>query len=129
MLEFDGDTAAMEGLMSLAVNLPTSEWSDATPDAAELALAELALKFRHAEMLAAIKERIPTRHAIGVVFGTGEHGRTIMRAVDIGQEERDRVLEMTSKILEIGSGNGDETRLFLAALAEAGSVFLEQENS
>lgn len=129
LLEFDGSESAIEGLMSLAVNLPTSEWSDATPDAAELALADLALKFRHAEMLAAIKERIPTRHAIGVVFGTGEHGKTVMRAVDIGQEERDRVLEMTTQILEVGSRNGDEVRLLLAALAEAGSLLLELENS
>lgn len=128
LLEFDGSEEAMEGLVSLAVNLPTADWTDATPDVAELALADMALKFRHAEMLAAIKERTPTRHAIGLVFGTGEHGRTIMRAIDVGQEEQQRVLEMTSKILEVGSGHSDETRLFLAALAEAGSMLLEREN-
>jgi hypothetical protein len=128
LLEFDGSEEAMEGLVSLAVNLPTTDWTDATPDAAELALADMALKFRHAEMLAAIKERTPTRHAIGLVFGTGEHGRTIMRAIDVGREEQQRVLEMTSKILEVGSGNSDETRLLLAALAEAGSMLLEREN-
>jgi hypothetical protein len=129
LLEFDGAPTAKEGLVSLAVNLPTSEWTDATPDMAELALADLALKFRHAEMLAAIKGRKPTRHAIGLVFGTGEQGKTIMRAVDVGREERKRVLEMTQKILEIGTGGTSETRLFLAALAEAGSMLLEQEDS
>ena len=128
LLEFDGSEEAMEGLVSLAVNLPTTDWSDATPDVAELALADMALKFRHAEMLAAIKERTPTRHAIGLVFGTGEHGKTIMQAIDVGLEEQQRVLEMTSKILEIGSGNSDDTRLFLAALAEAGSMLLERGN-
>lgn len=128
LLEFDGSEGAMEGLISLAVNLPPSEWSDATPDVAELALADLALKFRHAEMLAAIKDRTPTRHAIGLVFGTGERGKTVMRAIDVGQEERARVLEMTSKILEVASSK-DEARLFLAALAEAGSLLLEQEKS
>ncbi len=128
LLEFDGSVEAMEGLVSLAVNLPTTDWSDATPDTAELALADMALKFRHAEMLAAIKERTPTRHAIGLVFGTGEHGKTIMRAIDVGQEEQQRVQEMTSKILEIGSINPEEARLFLAALAEAGSMLLEREN-
>lgn len=128
VLEFDGSLDAMEGLVSLAVNLPTSEWTDATPDAAELALADLALKFRHAEMLAAIKERTPTRHAIGLVFGTGEHGRTIMRAIDIGNDEQRRVLEMTSKILELETGNPEDQRLFLAALAEAGSMLLERED-
>ncbi|WP_306602395.1 ATP-binding protein [Azonexus sp.] len=128
LLEFDGSEEAMEGLVSLAVNLPTTDWSDATPDVAELALADMALKFRHAEMLAAIKERIPTRHAIGLVFGTGEHGKTTMRAIDVGQEEQQRVLEMTSKILEVGSGSADDTRLLLAALAEAGSMLLEREN-
>ena len=128
LLEFDGTDEAMEGLVSLAVNLPTSDWSDTTPDAAELALADMALKFRHAEMLAAIKERTPTRHAIGLVFGTGEYGKTIMRAIDVGREEHQCVLEMTRKILEVRSGNSDETRLFLAALAEAGSMLLEREN-
>lgn len=129
LLEFDGSESAIEGLVSLAVNLPTTEWSDATPDAAELALADLALKFRHAEMLAAIKDRTPTRQAIGLVFGTGEHGKTVMRAIDIGQEERARVIEMTGRILEIVGHNTDDARLFLAALAEAGSLLLEQENS
>lgn len=128
LLEFDGSAEAMEGLVSLAVNLPTTDWTDATPHAAELALADMALKFRHAEMLAAIKERTPTRHAIGLVFGTGEHGKTIMRAIDVGREEQQKVLEMTSKILEVGSGNSDETRLLLAALAKAGSMLLEREN-
>lgn len=129
LLEFKGTEVAMEGLVSLAVNLPTTEWSDSTPDAAELALADMALKFRHAEMLAAIKERTPTRQAIGLVFGTGEHGKTIMQTIDIGQDERNRVLEMTGKILELGARNIDESRLFLAALAEAGSLLMEQKHS
>lgn len=128
LLEFDGSEEAVEGLVSLAVNLPTTDWTDATPDAAELALADMALKFRHAEMLAAIKERTPTRRAIGLVFGTGEHGKTIMRAIDVGREEQERVLEMACKILEVGSAKSDETRLLLAALAEAGSLLLEREN-
>lgn len=129
LLEFDGSEAAMEGLVSLAVNLPATDWSDSTPNTAELALADMALKFRHAEMLAAIKERIPTRQAIGLVFGTGEHGKTLMRAIDVGQEERSRVLEMASQILELGAHNKNEVRLFLAALAEAGSLMMEQESS
>lgn len=128
ILEFDGSDATIEGFVSLAVNTPPSEWSDATSNAAELALADLALKFRHAEMLAAIKERRPTRHAIGLVFGTGEHGKTVMRAIDVGQDEQERVLEMSSKILEIGANNSYDTRLILAALAEAGSLLLEKEN-
>jgi hypothetical protein len=128
LLKFDGSEEAMEGLASLAVNLPMADWSDATPDAAELALADMALRFRHAEMLAAIKDRVPTRHAIGLVFGTGEHGRTIMRAIDVGREEQQRVLEMTSKILQVRSSSSDDARLFLAALAEAGSMLLEREN-
>ena len=62
------------------------------------------------------------------MFGTGEYGKTIMRAIDVGREEHQCVLEMTRKILEVRSGNSDETRLFLAALAEAGSMLLEREN-
>ncbi|NCC04947.1 MAG: ATP-binding protein [Proteobacteria bacterium] len=127
LLEFDGTNAAIEGLMGLAVNLPPSEWTDATPDAAELALADMALKFRQAEMFAAIKERAPTRHAIGLVFGTGEHGKTVMRAIDIGQDEQKCVQALTSEIIKVGSHLSDDPRLFLAALAEAGSILLEQE--
>lgn len=126
LLEFDGTAVTIEGLMGLAVNLPPTEWSDSTPDEAELALADMALKFRHAEMLAAVKERVPTRHAIGLVFGTGEQGRTVMRAIDVGQEEQENVLAMTNKIMEVGSRYSDEPRLFLAALAEAGAMLLGQ---
>lgn len=127
LLEFDGSEPAMEGLVSLAANLPSTDWSDSTPNTAELTLADMALKFRHAEMLAAIKERTPTRQAIGLVFGTGEHGKTVMRAIDVGQEERSRVMEMTGQILELCAHNKDESRLFLAALAEAGTLMMEQE--
>jgi hypothetical protein len=125
---YDSSAAAMEGLISLAVNLPPKDWSDATAKEAELALADLALKFRHAEMLAAVKDRSPTRHAVGLVFGTGEQGRTVMRAIDVGVEETKAVREMAENILNICSKSTEDERLFLAAIAEVGSILLEKEH-
>src|SRR5262249_30658468 len=66
--EFRGTDAEIEALASLALNRPARDWSDRDPDRAALELADLALQFRRAETLARVKGRLPTRHALAVVF-------------------------------------------------------------
>jgi hypothetical protein len=92
LIEFGGAVEEIEGLARFALNKPARDWSDRDPDRAALELAELALRFRQAEALARVKDRVPTRHALAVVFGTGEAGRTVMRSVDIADSERAEVV-------------------------------------
>jgi hypothetical protein len=74
----------------MALNKPPCDWSDRDPDRAALALADLALRFRQAEVLARVKGREPKQHALAVAFGTGEAGTTLMEAFAISEAERSR---------------------------------------
>jgi hypothetical protein len=121
LMSFGGATHEIEGLAGFALNKPPRDWSDRDPDRAALELAELALRFRHAEALAGVKNRAPTRHALAVVFGTGESGRTVMRSVDIADSEREEVSGLTEGLLAVLNGAGVDARLMMAALAEAGA--------
>src|SRR5258706_16462535 len=89
---------AFEDSVGLAVNRAARELTDLDFDRATMAVADLALQFRHAEMLAAVRNRKPSRLAIGVVVGTGESGQTTMRTNDGGHDEREPVPEMEDKL-------------------------------
>ena len=129
VVEFGGTADEIEGLASFALNKPARDWSDRDPDRAALELAELALRFRQAEALARVKDRVPTRHALAVVFGTGETGRTVMRSVDIADSERAEVAGLAEDLLAVLSGAGVDTRLITAALAEAGARAAEGDDA
>jgi hypothetical protein len=129
LVNFSGTADEIEALASFALNKPPREWSDRDPDRAALELAELALRFRHAEALARVKDRVPTRHALAVVFGTGEAGRTVMSSVDIADSERDEVTGLAEHVLAVLSGAGVDTRLIMAALAEAGARAADGDNA
>jgi hypothetical protein len=100
----------------------TLRWSDSDPDRAAIALADLALRLRHAELLARIKGREPTQHALAIAFGTGEEGAAVMEAFGISDAERSEVGVLTRKLTRILEDSGAERRLLLAALAEAGTA-------
>jgi hypothetical protein len=115
----------MEAIASFAINKPIRDWTDRDPDQAALALADLALKFRHAELLSRVKGREPSQHAVGVVFGTGERGRTVMETFDISEEEQAEVAELGERVANLLRRSGAKHRLLLAALAQAGTRTIE----
>ena len=121
LVEFDGSIEAFESIASLAVNKPPREWSDRDPDRAAMALAGLALEFRQAETFARVKGRAPHRHALAVVFGTGEEGRTLIESFDVSESELDEVRKLSSALTRILDQAGLDRRIALAALAEAGA--------
>ena len=118
--EFDGRQENMESVAGLVVHKPARDWSDMDPSQAALELAELALRFRQAEMLARVQGREPTQHAVAVVFGTGEAGRTVMKSFNVSDMERVEVGEMAEKVISMLKGFGLDGELLLATLAEAG---------
>lgn len=125
LTRFEGTEEDMEALAGLAVNKPPRDWADRDRDQAGLELADFALKFRHAEVLASVKGREPTRHALGIVFGTGEQGRTVMKSFDIGTEEEAQVEALASELMDRIGEVSTDGRLALAALARVGSRLLE----
>ena len=118
--EFEGCQEEMESIAGLVVHKPARDWSDMDPSQAALELAELALRFRQTEMLARVQGREPTQHAVAVVFGTGEAGRTVMKSFTVPETERVEVGELAEKVISMLKGFGLDGELLLAALAEAG---------
>ncbi|HEX9389846.1 MAG TPA: hypothetical protein VF928_00895 [Usitatibacteraceae bacterium] len=126
-LASDGMTLkAFEDIVGLAVNRPARELTDLDFDRATMAVADLALQFRHAEMLAAVRNRKPSRLAIGVVVGTGESGQTTMRSIDVGNDEMEPVQEMADEVYSLVERYGSDMRLALAALATVGVKLIDK---
>lgn len=124
LTQFEDSEEFFEGLLSLALNKPPREWNDRDIDTALITLAEWALKFRQVEALAAVRDRTPTRQAIAVVFGTGEHGKTVSDTFDVAERDSPQVHELAAKLLT--HIKGVQPEVFLAALAEAGMQLVEQ---
>lgn len=117
---FSGSLADMESLAGLLANKPPRNWSDLEPNRAALEAGKLALEFRQAEMLAQVQGRSPTRHALGLVFGTGEQGATAYRAVELSQIEWEAAKVLAANLKDILSNAGVSDAVALAAIAEAG---------
>ncbi len=128
LLKFSDDDAQMESIASLSIHKPPRDWTDRDAEQSALALADFALKFRHAEMLASVKDREPTRHAIGIVFGTGNEGHTSMKSFDVADAEEQEVQTLVKKINKELNGAGNKEHLALAAIAHVG-MNLIQSNS
>jgi hypothetical protein len=116
---YTGEQAEFEAIVGLT-GRPTRDWSDRDPDHAALGLADLALKFRRAEVLARVKGRSPTREAMAVVIGTGENGKEVIEEFEIGDADRPQVADLAEKITAILSQSGASRNVVLAALAETG---------
>ena len=116
--EFSDAPQDMESIASLAINKPVREWSDNDPKAAMLQIADFALKFRQAEMLAQLKKRNPTSEALALMLGTGENGYTMIETFDITEDEKEEVLTLARDIESVLNKNGINNKQKLAALAE-----------
>ncbi|WP_373502194.1 hypothetical protein [Aestuariivirga sp.] len=117
---FSGSIADMESLAGLLVNKPPRNWSDLEPSRAAMEVGQLALAFRQAEMLARVQGRDPSRHALGVVVGTGEQGATALRVVELSAKEQEAAKALAASLQEIFAKAGVSDAVALAALAEAG---------
>ena len=127
--EFGGRQEDMESVAGLVVHKPARDWSDMDPSRAALELAELALRFRQAEMLARVQGREPTQHAVAVVFGTGEAGRTVMKSFNVPETERVEVGGLAERVIAMLKESGLGGELLLAALAEAGLRAADEEET
>lgn len=116
----DGTKESMEGILSLAANKPPRDWNDRDIDAAQLELAQAALRFRQAEAFVSVKGRKPTSEAFAVVMGAGAETITVSRAFSLSDRHRETVEVMADKLaLELKSG-GMDTNVLLAVLARTG---------
>jgi hypothetical protein len=117
----DGGDVAIEGLISLAVSKPSTQWSDRDIDAAMGALASWAVDFRKAEAMAPLRNRPSTRRVLGVVFGASQ-GLDRSGYVDIAEKDTPAVDRLVKAFL--ADTLGERPEVILAALAEAGAMTL-----
>ena len=119
LVQFRGSDADIEGLISLAVSKPPTNWVDSDVDVAELALAELARDFVRRETFAHVKGRPDKRRAIAVIVGTDGRAAPLRREFEIADAEQPAIRELVNRIEESLNGcDNREPRLVLAALAE-----------
>lgn len=117
---FHGAIAEIETIASLAINRPTRDWSDRDPDQAALALAEFALKFRRAELLARVKGRTPSREAMALVIGTGTASQEVFEEFEVADHDRPQITALTEALRGVLTRSGADRHIVLAALAAAG---------
>lgn len=77
------------------------------------------MEFRKVEAVSFVRGRPSTRHAIAVIFGTGQ-GQSVTNTFDVADSDLPAINNLVDKFLD--SFNGEVKReVFLAALAEAGT--------
>lgn len=120
LANYDGDLVDFEAIASLAINRPPRDWTDRDPDQVALALADFSLKFRHAEALARVKGRRPTREAMALVIGTGEAGQAVIEEFEVAERDRPKVVALARALQDVLAQSGADRSVLLAALAETG---------
>ena len=129
LLEFDGRHEDTEAIAGLAIHKPARDWSDMEPSQAAFELAEHALRFRQAEVLARVRDRSPTQHAVAVVFGTGEAGHAVMKSFEVAASDLTEINALAGRIVDLVKGSGLDREVLLAAVAEAGLRTAEEEEA
>ncbi|MBB4654594.1 hypothetical protein GGR73_001093 [Xanthomonas sp. F14] len=122
LAEYEGLTTQNESLASLATNRAARDFTDQDVERAGIQLADWAFQFRRLELLASVQGRPSGRHALAVAFGSQ---RTVSATIDVGDEDRDVISQVRDVILAAAKREGLSKELYLAALAEAGAIILE----
>ena len=119
---YSGSISDIESLVSLAVNKPPREFNDHDIDLATMQLARWAFDFRRTEAMARVQGRPANRRALAVVFG-GQDTRAA--TLDVAEADADQIRLLRDDLLARAQQGKIKSDVFLAALAEAGSMMLE----
>lgn len=121
---FNGSMQEIEGLVSLAVSKPPTGFTDQDFSHAALQLTKWAFEFRRVEAAASVQGRVATRQALAVVFGGG---RTVSGTFDVSDSDSSAIKVLADSMLGSLIAGKVTSDIFLAALVEAGSRVLEQQ--
>ena len=104
------------------VSKPPAEFNDHDINLATMQLARWAFDFRRTEALASIQERPANRRAMAVIFAGDE---TRAATFDVAETDAQQVRQLRDELLAQARAGQIKSDVFLAALAEAGSVMLD----
>jgi hypothetical protein len=120
LAKHDGSRQSVEGILSLAVNKPTRDWTDRDVDTAILEMSKVAQKFRQSEPFVAIKGRAPTSEAFAVIIGTGAQTRTLSREFSLSERHSAAVDRVADDLVEKLKNAGLGVDALMAVLARTG---------
>ncbi|HFX6323319.1 TPA: ATP-binding protein [Acinetobacter baumannii] len=123
MASYSGYTHELEGLLMLALGKPSDTWTDHDIDAGELQLIAWATEFRRLEVFASIREREPTRQAIGIVLGGKQ---TITGSFDVSEHDANDIEGLSKQLIKALENGQYKKEVFLAALVDAGSKVIQE---
>jgi hypothetical protein len=123
--EYDGSEAAIESLISNAINKPSHSWVDRDLDSAIIQLGSLAMDFRKAEAHAGLRGRDSARKVFNVVVSAGQ-GNDLSRTVEISQTDQAKIDTTVTQILPILERI--DPRLIYATLADLGIKLANKED-
>jgi len=115
--EFEDSDAAVESLISNAINKPSHSWVDRDLDAAIIQLGSLAMDFRKAEALAGLRGRNSARKVFNLVLSAGQ-GNDLSRTVEVSKTDQSKIDAAVTQILPILEKV--DPRLIFATLADIG---------
>ncbi len=120
---YGGSMSDIESLVSLAVSKPPREFTDHDVDLAVMQLARWAFEFRRTEAMASVQGRPANRRALAVVFADRD---TRSATLDIAESDTPQIRKLRDDLLDRARSANIRSDVFLAALAEAGSLVLEE---
>ena len=127
LASFDGKTADVEGIASLAANKPPRDWTDPDLDSAAVELMDLAQKFIRSENFARVKGRVDKRHAMAVVVGVNGRPAPVHAEFEVTDSDREGIDRIISRLESvIDTGDEQKRRLLLAALAELSTRYMPE---
>lgn len=123
---FQGKTADIEGIASLAANKPPRDWVDADLDGAAIEITDMAQKFVRTETFARVKGRTDKRHAMAVMVGLEGRPAPMLQEFDIADGDREAVDHIVSTVEDALQGSNPNRRnVILAALAELSARYMQ----
>jgi hypothetical protein len=126
LAHFDGSRDSIEGLLSLAAEKPPRDWVDRHIDSATLELAQLARRFREAELYVSIQGRKTQTEAISILIGAGLEGKTLTRTFSISSRNRATVERKAEEVVSNLTEIGLEPDVAIAILAKAAMKLVEE---
>lgn len=129
LAKHDGSRQSVEGVLSLAVNKPTRDWTDRDVDTAVLEMSKVAQKFRQSEPFVAIKGRTPTSEAFAVIIGTGAQTKTLSREFALSEHHSAAVDSVTDALVEQLKKVGLGMDALMAVLARTGVRLIAEEGA
>ena len=122
--EFEDSDAAIESLISNAINKPSNSWVDRDLDAAIIQLGSLAMDFRKAEALAGLRGRSSARKVFNLVLSAGQ-GNDLSRTVEVSKMDQSKIDAAVMQILPILEEV--DPRLIFATLADIGIKIAQKD--